>query len=203
VEKAKGVFIWVRLVVAELIVAIEARDIDVLGQKLEDLPSDLEELYSRIVEKIPTALRHYTINKLYLGTDRTLLEDACAQRAAFYFRQLKTFHPTQQLAVLVDQAYFRNWFVLPKDSDATRQCRTFRNRFVLPKDSDATRQCWTFQSLFVDLRCLSACEDIPNATPLVPTWLPQLRLISRPSVVTIGISKISTQTSFGLMQIFF
>jgi len=64
VRKAEGVFIWVRLVVAELLVAIEARDIDALDQKLEDLPSDLEELYSRIVEKIPVTLRHHTFNYL-------------------------------------------------------------------------------------------------------------------------------------------
>jgi hypothetical protein len=64
VRKAEGVFIWVRLVLAELLVAIEARDIDALDQKLEDLPSDLEELYSRIVEKIPVTLRHHTFNYL-------------------------------------------------------------------------------------------------------------------------------------------
>jgi hypothetical protein len=64
VRKAEGVFIWARLVVAELVVAIETRDIDALDQKLEDLPSELEELYSRIVEKIPVALRHHTFNYL-------------------------------------------------------------------------------------------------------------------------------------------
>jgi hypothetical protein len=69
VQKAEGVFIWVRLVVAELVVAIEARDFDVLNEKLEDLPSDLEKLYAKIVEKIPAALRHHTFNYLQLFKD--------------------------------------------------------------------------------------------------------------------------------------
>jgi hypothetical protein len=66
VTKAGGVFIWARLVVCELILAIEAGDTDKLDQKLKQLPSDLENLYSRIVAKIPRSIRHHTFNYLRL-----------------------------------------------------------------------------------------------------------------------------------------
>ncbi|KAF8848368.1 hypothetical protein BDZ45DRAFT_284616 [Acephala macrosclerotiorum] len=53
VIKAEGVFIWAILVADELILAIEAGQILKLYQTLKDLPSDLEELYANIIEKIP------------------------------------------------------------------------------------------------------------------------------------------------------
>ena len=72
VWKANGVFIWVKLVMAELLIAVEAGDIEVLDERLDELPSDLEDLYTRIIDKIPLALRHHTFNTLqlfpYLGT---------------------------------------------------------------------------------------------------------------------------------------
>jgi hypothetical protein len=65
-SKANGVFIWARLVVAEIILAIEAGDVDELDNKLKQLPSDLEDLYARIVEKLPVSVRHHTFNHLQL-----------------------------------------------------------------------------------------------------------------------------------------
>jgi hypothetical protein len=64
VWKAEGVFVWVKLVVAELIMAIESGDTGSLKEKLEELPSDLEDLYGRIIENIPISLRHHTFNYL-------------------------------------------------------------------------------------------------------------------------------------------
>lgn len=71
VQKAEGVFIWVKLVVAELIIAIEAGDFEVLDEKLNNLPSDLEDLYARIIDKIPVEIRHHTFNylQLFIGAD--------------------------------------------------------------------------------------------------------------------------------------
>lgn len=66
VVKAEGVFIWAILVADELIVSIEAGQILELYQKLNDLPSDLQELYTRIIEKIPLEVRHHTHNHLQI-----------------------------------------------------------------------------------------------------------------------------------------
>ena len=44
--------------------AIESGDTGSLKEKLEELPSDLEDLYGRIIEKIPLSLRHHTFNYL-------------------------------------------------------------------------------------------------------------------------------------------
>jgi hypothetical protein len=66
VWKAKGVFIWVKLVMAELLIAVEDGDLGCLSDKLDQLPSDLEDLYTRIIDKIPQSVRHHTINTLQL-----------------------------------------------------------------------------------------------------------------------------------------
>jgi hypothetical protein len=65
VWKAEGVFIWARLVVAELIMAIEDGDnATELNRRLEQLPSELQELYARILSKISLQSRHQTFNFL-------------------------------------------------------------------------------------------------------------------------------------------
>lgn len=65
VWKAEGVFIWASLVVAELIMAIEdGDDATELNRRLEQLPSELQVLYARILSKIPLQSRHQTFNFL-------------------------------------------------------------------------------------------------------------------------------------------
>jgi len=67
VSKAEGVFIWAKLVVVELILAIEDGGDDAeLNRKLEQLPSELEELFTRILWKIPLESRHQTFNFLQI-----------------------------------------------------------------------------------------------------------------------------------------
>ena len=65
VEKADGVFLWVNLVVTQLIISIEedseARE---LRRQLNDMPDGLRDLYSRIVAKIPQKFSHDAINFL-------------------------------------------------------------------------------------------------------------------------------------------
>ena len=54
VEKSSGVFLWVKLVVDDLMEGLEDGDNnEELSKRLDDLPPDLEKLYERIVEKIP------------------------------------------------------------------------------------------------------------------------------------------------------
>jgi hypothetical protein len=63
VGKASGVFLWVRLVVEDLIEGLENGDSDEeLFGRLSELPQDLEDLYSRIVQKIPPKYLHDTIH---------------------------------------------------------------------------------------------------------------------------------------------
>lgn len=67
VEEAQGLFIWAKLVVNELIIAIESgKSADELGEILDGLPSELEDLYTRIAEKIPRKQRHHAYNYLQL-----------------------------------------------------------------------------------------------------------------------------------------
>ncbi|KAG4418628.1 hypothetical protein IFR04_008253 [Cadophora malorum] len=56
VEKSEGVFIWARLVVAETVFAIEAGDMTAQECFLNEFPLGLEELYNRIICKIPKHL---------------------------------------------------------------------------------------------------------------------------------------------------
>ncbi|KAK7187201.1 small s protein [Paraphaeosphaeria sporulosa] len=54
-EKAEGVFLWVRLVIGLLLRGLEdGDDFDDLLPKLRALPSDLRELYTRMMQKMPS-----------------------------------------------------------------------------------------------------------------------------------------------------
>lgn len=66
VEKSEGVFIWARLVVAETVFAIEAGDMTAQECFLNEFPLGLEELYNRIICKIPKQYLHQTINYLQI-----------------------------------------------------------------------------------------------------------------------------------------
>jgi hypothetical protein len=63
VGKAGGVFLWVELVVDNLIIGLEEGDTrEELMERLESLPSDLEHLYARIIQQIPLRHIHDTID---------------------------------------------------------------------------------------------------------------------------------------------
>ena len=67
VRKAEGVFLWVHLVVTQLVMAIEAEtDGNDLHQQVARLPEGLEQLYQSIVAKIPKDRLHDAINLLQL-----------------------------------------------------------------------------------------------------------------------------------------
>ncbi|PYH47646.1 uncharacterized protein BP01DRAFT_354850 [Aspergillus saccharolyticus JOP 1030-1] len=53
-SKAAGVFLWVRLVVRDLIEALQDGDnVAALSQKLDDIPADLDEYFRRMMDSIP------------------------------------------------------------------------------------------------------------------------------------------------------
>ncbi|KAK2757494.1 small s protein [Colletotrichum kahawae] len=54
VEAAQGVFLWVRLVVRSLLEGLQNHDaIDTLTERLRELPSDLEDLFRVMLERVP------------------------------------------------------------------------------------------------------------------------------------------------------
>lgn len=63
VQKAEGVFLWVNLVVTQLEISIEqdAEGLELRWQ-LYDLPEGLEDLYARILAKIPQDSVHHAVN---------------------------------------------------------------------------------------------------------------------------------------------
>lgn len=65
VYKAEGVFLWVNLVVTQLVISIEEEvEAQKLSKQLYDLPNDLQGLYARTVAKIPQENLHDAINFL-------------------------------------------------------------------------------------------------------------------------------------------
>ncbi|RDL31471.1 uncharacterized protein BP5553_09680 [Venustampulla echinocandica] len=87
IKKAGGVFLWVQIVVDNLIIGLEEGDTrEELMERLESLPSDLEKLYARIVQQIPSKFIHDTINYInivqsdYTPIDQDLLDDVCPDR---------------------------------------------------------------------------------------------------------------------------
>ncbi|KAI1407119.1 hypothetical protein F5Y13DRAFT_175692 [Hypoxylon sp. FL1857] len=58
INRADGVFLWVRLVLLELAnEALQGNDVDELARILNSIPSDLQEYYARTVQRIPEKLR--------------------------------------------------------------------------------------------------------------------------------------------------
>lgn len=67
VKKAEGVFVWVTIVVSQLVVAIEEEnESHDLYESLADLPEGLEQLYASVIDKIDQRYWHDTVNFLSL-----------------------------------------------------------------------------------------------------------------------------------------
>ena len=81
VQKAQGVFIWVRLVGDDLSQGLESGDTDAeLQARLDNIPSELEDLYERIVDKIPASYLCDTANYFQIlgcATQPLSLEEFC------------------------------------------------------------------------------------------------------------------------------
>lgn len=76
VNKAEGVFVWVTIVVSQLVVAIEEdADNDHLHKVLADVPEGLEMLYESVINKIDRKFWHDTINILRIFEETNNLAD--------------------------------------------------------------------------------------------------------------------------------
>ena len=81
--KAEGVFLWVNLVVTQLIMAIEAEaEASDLHRLVARLPEGLKQLYQSIVAKIPQDRLHDAINLLQLTASTNAHEDLSPQFGA-------------------------------------------------------------------------------------------------------------------------
>jgi hypothetical protein len=61
VAKAEGVFLWVKLVVGELVTRLEGgSNFETLKKRLDDLPTELDEYYDEMIQRIPKAYRWRT-----------------------------------------------------------------------------------------------------------------------------------------------
>ncbi|KAJ0165990.1 hypothetical protein CTA2_9202 [Colletotrichum tanaceti] len=57
-EAAQGVFLWVRLVVRSMLEGLQNHDeIDILAERLRELPTDLENLFRVMLERVPSRYR--------------------------------------------------------------------------------------------------------------------------------------------------
>ncbi|OLE51494.1 MAG: hypothetical protein AUG51_22710 [Acidobacteria bacterium 13_1_20CM_3_53_8] len=75
VEKANGVFLWVRLVLNEFLKSsVDGTTLDELHELLSMMPDELEEFYDMIIRKIPKAylLESYNMMEILLRSDREL-----------------------------------------------------------------------------------------------------------------------------------
>jgi len=99
VEKARGVFLWVELVVNNLIIGLEEGDTDnELEARLELLPSGLENLYRRIVEQVPNNYIHDTINY----TNLLISRDLSPRRQRLAYRRIQVGPRREQRFSLVE-----------------------------------------------------------------------------------------------------
>jgi hypothetical protein len=75
IEKAEGVFLWVKLVVQSLTEGLENYDcMSDLLKRLEELPLDLEGLYRRILQQIPPRYLQQAARLIQIVKQNTLVE---------------------------------------------------------------------------------------------------------------------------------
>ena len=127
VETAEGVFIWVTIVVSQLVVAIEEEaELHDLYTLLADLPEGLEKLYASIIEKIEPRFWHHTINflRIFRLMNRMEFTDSMNLRELSAAIQ----DPTSAISC---KAYFDKGFSIDDAGFSHRQCAQVRRRLQL------------------------------------------------------------------------
>jgi len=101
VRNASGVFLWVALVVDELIIGLEEGDDEFeLQKRLDALPPDLEDLYARILDKVSVHNLHDTINYFSLLMAATFQVTTTSYLGLLHFT-LATRSPQEALFIPV------------------------------------------------------------------------------------------------------
>ena len=153
VRKAEGVFLWVNLVVTQLVMAIEAEaDGSDLHRLVASLPEGLEQLYQSIVAKIPKVRLPDAINLLQLAASTNAHKYLPPEHGADTLWKMCNAMKDPSTAI-PEKAYFEEGF---SDNDAPNQkeqCAAMRRRI---------------QS---SCRGLVHCDDTPNLCEANVTFL--------------------------------
>ncbi|CAF9921624.1 hypothetical protein IMSHALPRED_005222 [Imshaugia aleurites] len=124
VEKARGVFIWVTIVVSQLVVAIEEEaELHDLHTLLADLPEGLEKLYASIIERIDPSFWHDTINFLRILQAHNRIESVCAMTLLDFSAAVQD--PKSAISC---KAFFEEGFSIEDAGLSHRQCAQIRRR---------------------------------------------------------------------------
>ncbi|KAI1128909.1 hypothetical protein F5Y10DRAFT_291558 [Nemania abortiva] len=78
VEKSSGVFIWVVVAIQSLLRGLENRDrISEMQKRLEELPTDLADLYTHMFSKMPATYRRQAVELFRLALSGLSTQDPC------------------------------------------------------------------------------------------------------------------------------
>ena len=128
VRKAEGVFLWVNLVVTQLVMAIEAEaEASDLHREVARLPEGIEQLYQRIVAKIPQKRLHEAINLLQIVAQTNAHEYLEPGHGADTLWKIYNAMKDPSTAIS-EKAYFEEGF---RGNDAPRpmgQCAAMKRR---------------------------------------------------------------------------
>ena len=153
VRKAEGVFVWVNLVVTQLVMAIEAEDQDRdLHQQVARFPEGLEQLYQRIVAKIPQNRLHEAINLLQIVASTTAHENFPLEFGADNLWKMCNAMKDPSTAIS-ENAYFEEGFRGNDGPSQKEQCAAMKRR--------VQSSC----------RGLVHCDDAPNLCEAKVTFL--------------------------------
>ena len=153
VRKAEGVFLWVNLVVTQLVMAIEAEaEASDLHRLVARLPEGLKQLYQSIVAKIPQDRLHDTINLLQLTASTNAHEGLAPDLGADTLWRMCNAMKEPSTAIS-EKAYFEGGFRGDEAPGQKEQCAAMKRRI---------------QS---SCRGLVHCDDIPNLCEADVTFL--------------------------------
>lgn len=123
VRKAEGVFVWVIIVVSQLVVAIEEdAEINDLYRLLAGLPEGLEPLYTSVIEKIDQKFWAATIDFL------SIFQRNLWSRGVVAMTLLKFVAVEDPMSAISCRAYFEADFVPDKASLLHSQCAQMKRR---------------------------------------------------------------------------
>ena len=127
VRKAEGVFLWVNLVVTQLVMAIEAEaEASDLHRLVAMLPEGLKQLYQSIVAKIPKDRLHDAINLLQLTASTNAHELPRAFGADTLWKMCNAMK--EPLTAISEKAYFEEGFRGDEAPGQEEQCAAMKRR---------------------------------------------------------------------------
>ena len=128
VRKAEGVFLWVNLVVTQLVMAIEAEaEASDLHRLVAQLPEGLKQLYQSIVAKIPQDRLHDAINLLQLTASTNAHDYLDSEEGADTLWKMCNAMKEPSTAIS-EKAYFEEGFRGDEAPGQKGQCAAMKRR---------------------------------------------------------------------------